>query len=461
MEVQQQRETPSVTQFDPTIIPWQYQVVYDIDNKFNYDSGVQEILCSGSVGSAKSLLAAHIVVKHVLKYPKSRALVGRLSMPSLKETAVQTILDHIEGDLVEGVHYSFNKSIGKFIFKNGSEIICKSWQDKKFLKFRSLKLSIAWIEEGTENDETYFRAYEEIYNRLGRLPHVKENILITTTNPSGPSHPLYKRLIVTDNPDRHVYYSRTDLNPFLPKWYITNLLDSLDPKMAQRLVYGKWVEVDQEQIYYNYERDRNYRNYKYKFDFRYPVDLMFDFNIAAGKPMSAAIGQYINNEFHVAKTYIVEGARTLDIMEEMEADGVFEFPATFRIFGDAAGKANDTRTKSTDYSIIKKFMSNYERKDQTRVKFEYCVPLSNPPIRTRHNIMNGLFKSAAGNVSFYVYQSAKDADEGLRLTKLKQGASYIEDDSYRLQHVTTALGYWCVKVSKDTGRINTVYKRMV
>jgi hypothetical protein len=45
-------------------------------------------------------------------------------------------------------------------------------------------------------------------------------------------------------------------------------------------------------------------------------------------------------------------------------------------------------------------------------------------------------------VKFFIYQDAADADEGFRLTKLKKGSVLAEDDSYKNQHVTTALGYW-------------------
>jgi hypothetical protein len=40
-----------------------------------------------------------------------------------------------------------------------------------------------------------------------------------------------------------------------------------------------------------------------------------------------------------------------------------------------------------------------------------------------------------------VYKKAATLDEGMRLTKLRPGSQYIEDDSKRYQHITTALGY--------------------
>ena len=44
-------------------------------------------------------------------------------------------------------------------------------------------------------------------------------------------------------------------------------------------------------------------------------------------------------------------------------------------------------------------------------------------------------------MGFYVYSEASETDEGFRLTKLKKGSGLVEDDSYRNQHVSGAIGY--------------------
>jgi len=50
--------------------------------------------------------------------------------------------------------------------------------------------------------------------------------------------------------------------------------------------------------------------------------------------------------------------------------------------------------------------------------------------------------------------------EGFSLTKLKDGAQYIEDDSKRYQHITTAAGYGICSVldELETQQIG-IYKR--
>lgn len=434
--------TPTLTEFNPFAIKWQGEATLDVRKKYNYDLGVHELLLSGSVGSAKSLWAAHMIVTHCLFNKGARGLLARRSMPDLKDTILSTVLEHIEC-LQEGKDYTFDKTRAKISFSNGSEIISRSWADGKIKKFRSLLLSMAVIEELTENDDLEF--YKEIKMRVGRLPHIKEQLIISATNPDSPSHPAYKYFILNQTATRRTYYSVTSDNPFLPPTYIENLKETLTPREAERMLYGKWLDTVKEVVYYNYKEGRNFKDEVYQYNRRLPVDIMFDFNIALGKPMSAAVGQVIGDTFHAAKTFIVDGARTDDILEEMYADGIFEISPQTRVFGDAAGKHNDTRSIRSDYDIISNFLRRHG------INYRLMIKKSNPPIRKRHNEMNTLFQNANGKVNFYVYKDAKELSDGLLLTKLKKGSKYIEDDSFRLQHVTTAAGYWVNTVLSGLG----------
>jgi hypothetical protein len=441
--------TPSLTEFDPRAIPWQWQCLSDIRSNWNYSNGtVHEWLASGSVGSAKSILGAHLVATHCQFYPRARAVLGRQSMPDLKDTIIKKIEEHLEGDMIEGVDYERNRTNGSFLFSNGSEIISRSWADKKYkTAFRSVEASCGLIEELTENDESYKGFYPELRMRIGRLPHVPEAWLGSLTNPDSPMHWAYKYFIEPNLPGRsphetrHVYYSLTEDNPFLPNGYIDGLKTSLDPKMAERMLKGRWLEIVTEVVYHQYSTERNYRDAEYKYDTGYPIILTFDFNIGVGKPLSAVSAQFKNDEFHFAETFIVEGADTNDILDEMAARGVLDHGVKYIIHGDASGKSRDTRSKTSDYEIMRKFFANYRTPKGQSIDFTILVPVQNPPLRLRHNTVNAYMHNAAKAVRLFVYRMAKDLDEGFRLTKLKQGGQYIEDDSFAFQHVTTAAGY--------------------
>ncbi len=432
--------TPTITQFDPHIIPYQYQVIKDIRRNFDYSQGTHEILLSGSVGSAKSILLAHIVVTHCLFNSGARFLIGRLSMPALRSTLFNKILEHIGQDLTEGRDFFVNQTTATIRFSNGSEILSRSWADRKFFKVRSLELSGAAIEELVETEEIDF--YNEIKMRVGRLPHIKENIIINATNPSDPSHWAYKYFITSKKKTRHVYYSVTTDNPFLPPQYIEQLKNELDPKMARRMIHGEWIEIVGEVVYYAYDREHNFRNESYTPDPNHPIICSWDYNIGQDKPISMCVMQYINGVFHIFDEIVISGGRTANTLEELENKYYFSKSAKYIICGDASGKHRDTRNIRSDYDIITQWFQNHG------LNYQYVVPLANPAVRTRHNLVNAYCLNANGERRLFVYKDAPTVDEGFRLVKLKKGANYIEDDSKSYQHVTTAAGYAIVAIDK-------------
>jgi len=260
-------------------------------------------------------------------------------------------------------------------------------------------------------------------------------------------------------PNIHVYYSKTEDNRFLKPAYIQTLKANLSPQMAKRMLDGRWISIGKEGVYYAYNPKVNYRkDQEYVVDLKHPIRITHDFNIGEGKPMSATLFQYVDKTFHFFDEVIVEGIRTEEVYEELEGREVFECPVKFIIHGDASGKHKDTRSKHSDYDIIREFLVRYRRKDGSRLDFEIIVPKANPPIRKRHNTVNAQMKNALNEVHFYVYGRCKVLHEGCKLTKLKPGADYIEDDSKAYQHVTTAAGYGIMSTltAQDTKPQGTV-----
>lgn len=446
------RSTPSFFEFNPAVIPFQKRLVYDLDYNIDWSLGTHEFLLSGSIGSAKSLLAAHLIIRHALEFKGAKILIGRRALPDLKDTLFQKIIEHLESDqLVENKHYWINHSQAYIELANGSIILGKSWADKKYRKFRSLELSMAVIEEAIESDGDDYQALVEIRQRLQRQPHIKKNMILYLTNPAGPSHPLYNYFIVEQSKTRHVYYSLTRDNPFLPKTYVEQLRKDLPPKEAARMLDGQWIEIDRERVYYSYKSEFNFKKQDYIIQPHSPIRICYDFNIGYGKPMSVALGQYIlaKDEWHFFDEVVIEGTRTEDTLEEMASRGIFEMPHEFIIHGDATGAARSAASKYSNYEVIKQFLDNYKTKSGLKLNYKVLVPRSNPPIRERHIIVNGYCENSLGHRRLFVYQKAKTVDEGLRLTALKKGADYLEDDSKSYQHITTALGYGVVYVSKN------------
>ena len=446
---------PNMTGFCPDGIPYQNRVLRLVRRDFDYDTGNLEILLSGSYGSAKSVLLAHLAITHCLMYRRARCAIVRRALPDLKATLFKEILEHLEDTgLVEGRDYWVNYTRASVRFKNRSEIVAVYWADRKYKRVRSLKLSMVLIEEGAENDTQDKEGFDEIKARLRRLPHVPENVLIVATNPGSPAHWLYDYFIAPNeggvqHATRYVFYSRTEQNPYLPPIYITQLRRDLDPRRARRYLDGEWIELTKDQVYYAYSSTENYRARAYEYDFKLPLFLCWDFNIGVGKPLSVALMQYDApaDTFHFPSEVVVEGMRTLQALEVLADRGVLDMPfAQFIVAGDAAGKHKDTRSLHDDYEIIMAFPQNYRTKDGRALTVEKWVPVANPPVRERHNRTNAYCLNALGQRRLFVYRDAPTLHKGLRLVELRKRGEYIEDDSKDYQHVTTAAGYGIMAV---------------
>jgi Phage terminase large subunit len=436
--------TPNFFAFNPTVIPSQARLIFDMETVYDYGLGSHDVLLSGSVGSSKSLVGSHVIIKHCLLFPGARVIIGRKALPDIKKTIFQTLIEHLDGDerLKEGKHWFARETTADIWFANKSEIIPVYWNDKSWTRIRSINASAAFVEELTENDDTFKKAFFEIKQRVGRLSHVPHKWLLAATNPASPRHWAYKYFIEPIQkgkpfPTRHVIYSKTKDNPFLPPSYIQNLRESLDPKEARRQLDGEWVEIDTERVYHSYS-EKNFKAAKYQPLPEHPISICFDFNIGEGKPMSSALYQKVGDTFHVFAECIIHGSRTLDIMEEWFDRGVFDYKCPYwSIKGDATGGSRNTRSVQSDYDIIEKFLSN------KNIKFKNEVPQSNPPLKTRHNRMNAYFLNDLGQHRMFVWGCDK-VDEGFRLTALKSGGQYVEDDSKDYQHVTSCIGYGLV-----------------
>jgi hypothetical protein len=245
---------------------------------------------------------------------------------------------------------------------------------------------------------------------------------------------------------RHVYFSKTEDNPFLPASYVQSLKENLDPKMAQRMLYGQWIDLDQEVIYYNYDERRNFVHEPWTVLKDRPIFWSLDWNIGSGKPMSSIFAQLDDRgAIHFFRELIIEGVRTPDVCDEVDAmdvlwkaDSENKIPQCHLvIMGDATGKHRDTRSNKTDFEIVEKWARNNHRNLQVTL----CVPTSNPPIRTRHNLVNSHWLNENGRVRAYIHAPCKKANEGMKMTKFKKGAELVEDDSFDGQHVTTSMGY--------------------
>jgi hypothetical protein len=459
--------TPRFDEVNPMDIKWQHKVLYDLQDKeqFNYDLGTHTIILSGAVGSAKSLFAAHLTWRHMLLNPGAEVGLGRLDQKRLRDTSVALLLKHRPSKWEAGKQFKYNRSTNKFELPNGSVVYSMYWADKDFDRFKSREFSFFHLEEGTENDNS--DCYKYISQRMGRFNHIEEKLIVLTTNPDEPEHWINQELMLRagyingvrqeGDPQYidytiHLYYSLTKDNPFLGKGYYENLLKKYNQKEVQRFLEGKWISLYGEGIYFAYNEE-HYKKEEYNINLSYPIEVAFDFNTALGKPMSACFFQYINDTFYFFDEGILQGNTTL-LMQEMLNRGLFDHNTKYRIHGDSSGYAKHASSNSyCDYDIIKRMLEQYHRK----IDFKLVASReSNPGVKQRHNTVNAYLKNGLNQIRIYVYGKCKVLNEGFKLTRLLDRATYTEDDSKSYQHVTTAAGYGICECIKAPASITAI-----
>ena len=214
--------------------------------EYLFDKTTTEVLFGGAAGGGKSWVGCSWLILMCLKYPKTRYLMGRSKLDSLKKTTFNTFLEVCETwNLKAGKHYNFNGGSNIVTFYNKSEIILKDLflypSDRNFDNLGSLEITGAFIDEANQITE---KAKNIVASRM-RYRLDDYNIipkLLMTCNPA-------KNWVYTQyyrpskegkqKPHRKFIQSLVDDNEFISKFYKTQL-ETLDELSKQRLLFGNW-----------------------------------------------------------------------------------------------------------------------------------------------------------------------------------------------------------------------------
>ncbi len=214
--------------------------------EYLFDNTTTEVLFGGAAGGGKSWVGCSWLILMCLKYPKTRYLMGRSKLDSLKKTTFNTFLEVCEQwNLKAGKHYNFNGGSNIVTFYNRSQIILKDLflypSDRNFDNLGSLEITGAFIDEANQITE---KAKNIVASRMrykldeyGIIPK-----MLMTCNPA-------KNWVYTQyyrpskegkqKPHRKFIQSLVDDNEYISKYYKTQL-QTLDELSKQRLLFGNW-----------------------------------------------------------------------------------------------------------------------------------------------------------------------------------------------------------------------------
>ena len=214
--------------------------------EYLFDNTTTEVLFGGAAGGGKSWVGCSWLVLMCLKYPKTRYLMGRSKLDSLKKTTLNTFFEVCDQwNIKANKHYNFNASSNVITFYNKSEIILKDLflypSDKNFDSLGSLEITSAFIDEANQITE---KAKNIVASRM-RYKLDKFNLIpkmLMTCNPA--KNWVYTQYYRpskegTQKPYRKFIQSLVDDNEYISKHYKTQL-QTLDELSKQRLLFGNW-----------------------------------------------------------------------------------------------------------------------------------------------------------------------------------------------------------------------------
>lgn len=218
-----------------------------------------EIFYGGGAGGGKSYLGCVWLLLSSIRYPRSRWLMGRAVLKTLKQTTLLTFFDICRAwGLQAKRDYVYNSNDGLIKFANGSEIYLKDLAfypaDPEYDSLGSTEYTGAFIDEASQIKQ---KAKNIVMSRI-RYKLDEFGVVPKTLIASNPSKNfLYKEFYKPwkekkIEPFRAFIPSLVQDNPFISKHYILNL-QKLDPISKQRLLYGNFDYDDDPAKLFDYD----------------------------------------------------------------------------------------------------------------------------------------------------------------------------------------------------------------
>lgn len=219
---------------------------------------------------AKLSFAAHKTIMYALQHPGARIGVFRLTLPSLKQTALLEIRNAL---IKYEIPYHENKSEGIIELLIGEEkpvMFFRSLDDLK--KIRSMNLDMVYVEQAEEvrDVETFIELDARIRSEVMQKDYGQFLMVVT---PETQGHWIYQNFHRKPLKDSRVVHFHYTSNPFVDENYIkrAEALKEIDYDSYLKLTLGQWGKVGNI-VYENWdikESERGYEYYTAGMDFGY------------------------------------------------------------------------------------------------------------------------------------------------------------------------------------------------
>jgi phage terminase large subunit len=220
------------------------EVIEEYYKFFSANTDKTTLVIYGGAGSGKSYAVAQWLILRSLQEDNKRFLCSRKSLPSLRISTLQLMLDLLNQLQVP---YELNRS--ELVLKVRSNLFFfKSLDDRE--KIKSAEFNYAWLEEATEFD---YEDFLQVKLRLRRRNSMKNQIYLTF-NPININHWLKEKIVDKPSNDMAILRTTYKVNPFLSEHYAKELehLAEQDENYYRIYTLGEWGIV-MGLIYTNWE----------------------------------------------------------------------------------------------------------------------------------------------------------------------------------------------------------------
>jgi len=276
------------------------QKFYDF---FENNSKKRILVNYGGAGSSKSVSTAQFFIRRFFEGQNERFLVVRKTLPSLKITAYQLVLDLLEA---YNLPYHLNKTEMTISYRT-NKLLFKSLDDPE--KIKSYEASKIWVEEANEISLNDFRQLNLRLRRKGSSP----NQIVLTFNPVSKFHWLYTNLVEKPKDNIAILQSTYKDNPFLDQVYIDELkaLKGEDDTYYQIYALGEWG-VLHNVIYTNYEIVKD-KDWPESFD-----ETIYGLDFGFNNPSSLLEIGIKDTEYYERERLYKTGLTNADLIAELE-----------------------------------------------------------------------------------------------------------------------------------------------
>ena len=386
----------------------------EIPHNYSLDVAVYQ----GGYGSGKTFSGSLLGILLALKYPGIRGLVGAQTYTLVRDTTLQSYFEHLENiNFREGTDYEWSSSLQKLIFKNGSEILFKHFDEPN--KLKSLNLGFVEIEEMSDIPYDTFKV---LLSRM-RQRRKKEWQNFTYrifghTNPEMQRGWVYKTFIDNPAPNYRLITAPTTENIYLPEGFCDELKRIYDEQYYRIFVLAQNGEYNNGLVIKDFT-DENIKEIKYQPEM--DLHISCDFNV---DPMCWVFAHKTEDKVFYFDEIAMENTTTAKACEEF----CRRYPAhkgRIIINGDASGDNRSCTSEYTNYVIIKKKLLQYGYDVEIQIK------AYNPPIKNRIMAFNSKVRNAEGEICLYVDKKCEKLLYNIYNLKYKEGTSRIDIPTYQ------------------------------